>query len=745
MTRQTSKAEQLLEILDMSELADDSTRKAIVDSQAFKEYLVDDVGCEVLSIYVANDALLAPSQSLPPLQLLSQAEDDGITPYPTYKVKIVPSGFEGTPNGQIEDDNRRQAQIRKSEQGKFTTAQMCSEIIAASGPDGFMTVPFGEIIAHSFSLQVLENCASSTTWEECGAKAWDFVEKVYAGRLAAEGLDCTELARAIFAWGGNGGVHDVNRNHNTSREWWRVSNCLSTVLKSGMPDHQNAPSLVEFRARWAQECGSVFDARLSKSSDKSKFWAHAVVNPHVENVLRSFGHFVAVFRSPLAVAGTSPAPTRAFAICTVRSADTLAAASAGGTLARVLRRLARIDLALYEYRHLEDVRRAQLRLLGLLDRVADSDQNGPGVMREAGAVALNSRGVRYAVVAWRDVGATCMGTRSAADGVRDPDRWYAHWTATTAAALNLVAKHASGSNEPVMLADDARMEASRIFGVELRPEELCLLVPSRVAGDAAISGGIILVGSDALKSTASKEHIRQISSVLANGMAMPFRSSTRGIFSLLTRWVYAISRFLRHPIEGARSSWAGRLQARPRDDRPLGDGARQQRVVDFSVASLLEGARFGIVGVGVLFLVIVGRIVLLTASHLLESNWGGSAVAIGVLLSNLEHAVMAFSICLGTIGIVFLLKPNLAAGQPAWMRRFAEPGTLESTLIRVASLILTIDLLKEFLKVVMPSRDPVLDAMPLLLRVAGYLAFGVTLAILSRFVMEEPKPSHARD
>ena len=119
------------------------------------------------------------------------------------------------------------------------------------------------------------------------------------------------------------------------------------------------------------------------------------------------------------------------------------------------------------------------------------------------------------------------------------------------------------------------------------------------------------------------------------------------------------------------------------------------------------------------------------------------------ILNNIEHTVMAFSIFLATIGIIFLLSPGMAVGQPEWMRRFAKLDTLEQTIVRLVAMVLTIDVFSAVLVArgeMLNQASPLEFFQPTLIYIGVYICVLVGLAFLSKYLLgEELGKEHEKD
>jgi hypothetical protein len=464
-----------------------------------------------------------------------------------------------------------------------------------------------------------------------------------------------------------------------------------------------------------------------------------LINPTIEEQLWTRGLYVTIIRSPLnrGKVGSSPL-SQAYAICTIFDAASLEDKNRRDNLDRTLCRLAHNDLVQYDYnKQVQNVKNHD-KIRQLFNTVSSSNDSWEELLQAAGRISLQVSKADHVLVSMRDIGTFLLFKDSNIE--KDTHEmyqpaWFGHLSYITSHCNNKDLLKSIKEDGSLVQTDDNQPEhliklkehILKKLKVDLNDNLDVLLLPvGNIGKDSDEIGnkdnnereGIIILFFKSTESVSleTKNSINQIATALSIGMKMPFRSMIgKGWISLLF---------------GSLSRFRFSIPSPPKVPK-----LSIQRIIDSAIATMLEITQIGFIAIGLMFLWSVGMVFISIFSTSDTSN------IITETLKNVEKMVMAFSICLAATGIMFLIKPEIAFGQPKWMRKFAKPGTLEQTLIKLAALVMTIDVLSVILQLQdsLKNQTPYIWILvkPAMFYLIAYLVVLIGLAFMFEFLFNE--------
>jgi hypothetical protein len=756
---------QLLVEIDDADADPNRKLASTLESKPFEDFMAGWIGVEATSVYVTRQDRPAELEFLheaaPPIFSCSPAT----TPKPTFFTTRRLDAATAQQWRSVQRDS-----LEGPLKGLHTSAALCARHLQGTEPGSprHLLLHFAEILGYAFLYHLLEAgwaATSSETGIDPVSVAWSALCSTHARRNGADvGAVATELIQVLNGWHARTPIEDASYSrHFMGAKRVDAIYELDKDLKKELADCVAAGKeelIRPFVVKWAAALMLSLSRLVSAGrSMKDVFWETTLINPMVEEVFLTRGLYVTIIRM------TAPADqlSKGYAICTLYDSRRLEVHACRRQLDVVLRRIAHEDLALYNFRTLE-ARLARTRTVHDQLRRLESLTSDPAVGYEqlvtnaanACHVLSNAAGV---LIASPDLGV------------------YSSWRAQGAESRTLWCESFSGvARAALLLASDLRADDADVYGGmrELAGSPHAERL-KRIFGDLQISTAeasrysVFLLETDPRgmlllcfsgkpnEKIETLDEIKSVADILAIGMAMSFRSAIgRGLLSLLADGMWSIVTGVRalltgrvkHPAELWRrvtTNWSGgRSHGEDKEHERRHRRSTFDWLRDFFLATIVEVTRAGLVLIGFLFTGLVFLILWhgYVASHPTASyrslfgevpdpNKGIFAnQALIETLGYLEALVMAFSICLAATGIVFLLKPALGTGQPGWMRRFAELGTLEKSLVRLAAMVLTIDVLTTALNPLSPRQET-------LSRVLLYICVLVGLAFLSAFLLAD--------
>jgi len=771
--------DKLIALIDDIEADPDLNLAKVLENECYPELIAKLLSVEVVSLYVASpDAAEGGrieflNESMPsPLNLpmfVVNSDEKGNRPFTITKVDLK----------EVIRRRNEQTRILRSSQERLS-AELCARYLQKDGnslPENLL-LPFGEILTYCFLFHIIEGVppdvpADELLWQELGQMAWNKLCQAYGKPGIVNQSDVERLLLdAIKNWYFRSDVDRAFLGPDKVQAVYclnaEMSSRLSTLEIQSATTNTDFPNFLE---SWSRVLYDSLRASSSENNLKDLFWHRTLVNPYIEEMLRSRGLYVTIIRSPLSTKEfASSHLSHAYAICTIYDTDGLNKNDRRVYLDKVLRRLAHEDLAKYDFLRLKRTDDHQDRILDLLNAVSESDYNCQELMQEAAKVSLHVSNADGVLIGWSDIGTTAL--------IRNGEETYKMRWFSYLSALHTKLRRLSDS----LPQDHAQKDKMSDHNYKrLIPILRNLAVKSsEIKHVCAFSFGarfgkrpgtfILFSNRENLLSSDTRKQLEKIMLSLAVGMVMPFRSAGKGLLS----WMLGV---VCHPLENILLRIARRPQKvwfwlrnrntmYPRRLLMENPKVSTHRLLNWAIASIVEITQVGFVAVALLFLGSVFSIIFYTLRHLPPFDYINahlSQVACQFLhlpqhlpeeditlhivqtVRNIEHTVMAFSICLATNGVIFLLKPDLAANLPLWMRGFAKLGTLEKTLVRLAAMVLTIDVLAVVLEASPIKGNNALSfaqLQPILIHVSIYLVVLVGLAFLSKLLLNEDSDNH---
>jgi uncharacterized membrane protein YqhA len=708
------------------------------DSRNIYSHLMAEwLGVEVASLYAAPpEPGGGTSPERKPIEFLYEAVPEAVD-LPMFWVSENGNGKRLLSNNiddtEVEYRRKEQDKKRQSSQEQLT-AELCARALREQP---YLLLPFGEILAYCFLYHVLEEIPPRASdediaWPKIGRQAWNKLCQAHVKRPHATPEKVEFLLRdTLREWYFSGAVKEDRSFLHTDKISGiylldaDVSNLLSAA--NGQTPDANT-DFAHFLMRWAQVLYSSLQSSGKSNTLMESFWRRTLINPDIEELLCTRGLYATIIRSPFTrESQASSNLSEAYAICTLFDADRLKSNDKWRKrLDDVLHRVGHEDLATYDFLRLQRTDDYQRQILNLLQAVSNPNIDSEQLMEKTAILFQYISKAERVFIAWSDVGLYML---SEGRGVNDSTReaWFGYLTAVVSDASSLASNLPSDNSVILDRAtnkscDDLLTQICDGLQIKDYKQNRILMFP---LGDR--QGVVVLFSSSKDRPSAeSHEQLKKIALTLEVGMELPFRNAIgRGFFS-------GMLRVSCHPItsiRNVRSSFLGWKENRT---------TNTHRMLNWFVASIVEFNRIGLVAVGVLFSYLVFSILWHTAHGEAQEQ------DIAKTLGQVERTVMAFSICLAATGVIFLLKPGMSAGQPKWMRRFAELGTLEQTLVRLAAMVLTIHVLKVALeanialtKATTNVSELWMAMQPTLFHVVVYLMVLVGLVFLSKFLLGE--------
>lgn len=754
---------QLIAEIDAADADPSRWSASVLETPWFDNFMAGWIGVEATSLYVTpqsatNGEGLEFLVVAPPIFICSMTTPGPAGFYARYRL------------------DQASAQRRRAVQSDFlkdqrTSAALCAKYLQNLGPSGprYLLLHFAETLGYSFIYSLIKmgsSPANTADARDLALEAWNKLCGIHAKRSGgvADAVP-DDLLRVLLEWYERVDARDgpYFRDFPRGRQILAIYK-IDAPLKVKLTACVRTPTekaIGSFVTDWAATLLRSLTSLGSESNNpEDLFWATTLINPRVEEEFLTRGLYVTIIRSPLVGTAAPSKLSQAYAICTLYDSSRLESEERRLHLDVVLRRIAHEDLARYDYRTLQEIyerteqrlnhteqrlnhtEHIQSSLRELQEATSDPDVDYEQLVEKTANACHRLANAVGVLVSSPDIGVYSSWRTPGEDA--DRTRWCGPFSGVVQAALVLAAElHAdeSGGYDQVQELAASRYvgELKRIFGgLELSSAESYRYGALLVETDPR---GLLLLFFNGLPaSTEVSVEIHGVAELLAIGMAMPFRSaSRRGLLS-------KSGSVAAHPLDSLRRAWAW-CRSWGRDRNDIGDGRHRrdsfQWLLDLSVATIVEVTRAGLVLIALMltasvFLTLWGRLWYSSGWHGQEARslWENSnrdleaGRAIVETLRHVEAAVMAFSICFAATGVVFLLRPGLATGQPKWMRRFAEPGTLEQSLVRLAAMVLTIDVLSVAL-------DPLSTRQQTLYRVLVYLCILIGLAFLSAFLLAD--------
>jgi len=735
----------------------------VLESPLFEAFTAGWIGIEATSLYVTpqtdgfesidstanakgleflHDVVNSPE---PPMFIVSNNAAVPVNPARPYKSRRLDAD---------EVKARRwvqQKSLQSAWKGQRTSAALCAKHLENPDPGTpqYLLLPFGEILAYCFLFHLVETGRSAIDEEEAW-RAWRRLCDVQARRSNLPNDVSAELVGVLSRWYDPAARH--TRDFLGEKEVagvYKVAPALSAEFTKCAALPGEDPAVRNLVTEWANTLLEGL-TRLAKGSTNLEgvFWANTLINPTVEEEFLTRGLYVTIIRSRSRLmlptggsSASSPYIGQAYAICTLYDSGRLEDEPRRREVDGIFRRIAQEDLGQYDYQMLQLTYGFQSNILTLLNHAGDREIDCKQLMEEAAGVCHDVIGAMGVLIVSPDVG-VYSSFREKGGGSRPTTLWYGGLPGIAQVALELAAglyaSDSEGDGEVrALLPSSYARELKLILGDrQPSPTEDFWYSMVPVKDDTR---GLLLLFFRSLPSAPSEvsKQVRRVGEILGIGMALPFRSTIgRGLLSWSVGRVVALFRGRASAKDGKEedAKHSNKVGSKQSDGRHRRDSF--ERLLDWFVATIVEITRVGFVLIGGLLAVLVFYVLwsaLVTPAHPVPGDTRG----IVPTLRFVEAAVMAFSICLAATGVLFRLKPGMAAGQPGWLRRFAELGTLEQTLVRLAAMVLTIDVLSAAL-------DPLQTRQQVLFHVLLYLFVLVGLAFLSTFLLADGQDDRSR-
>ncbi len=638
---------------------------------------------------------------------------------------------------------------------KPLTAELCArrlqKAIRHADSPHYILIPFGEIISYCFLHQVIYNIACSgedqnPDWDSIGVTAWNTICAEYSKsqrRSVAETND--DILNNVKAWYElSAKTFDERKKLNGTihSEIYILSAEISALLKAANYEPLSKSSTLScFLARWAAFiCGNI-DTNERNEELMDEFWNCTFINPKIEQFLGSRGLYVTVVHSQVSKepSGIPALYREVYAICTLFNASRLEQGNNQSYLDNILRRLAQTQLAQFEYEELERHYEKLSGTLNLLNSIANPGHDWQRLTEEAVTLCGYLSSAKVVLLAWPDFGVCAK----VFDEKHNGFQWYRYLSRANQTAKNIARLIRRSQNEQLTLEQHTETTKERdqhrhtIVSEVVMP--LCANCDTLEFTFGGADRGLLIVWFEKSLAKASvSEELQRALLALSIGLEMPYRSAIgRGALS----WLLSFFFDPRTTIKELVSRFRGCPQRCTEDHRsPI------HNMLTGLLATIAEISQLGYVSIAFIFLASVYRVLFKTIVEAYSGTGEEGKSSIVSTLNTVEHTVMAFSICLASTGVIFLLKPDMAANLPSWMRSFGKLGTLEKTLVRLAAMVLTIDVLAATLSLrIKLEASKGLNfwgiAGPVLFYVMIYLVVLTGLAFLSRYLLKEEPDS----
>ena len=646
-----------------------------------------------------------------------------------------------------------------------------------------------------------EQNTSERNWTSIGLNSWDMlIRKFQETPNIDKNNVMSDLLKALKEWYlslNNEEIYDRSMVLNRILAVYVLPDETKLLLQGLNPQEIENEGLNAFLNVWAK---NLYESLISDANDediKRTFRNKTLINPIIEEILCTRGLYVMIIRSPLNGDNLpSPPLSQAYAICTIYDTRSLENKKRRTNLNKILLRLSHNDLARYDYQKLEmsknNISEKQKTLeqnifnhdqiKKFLSTVSSSSDSWEDLLQAACRTSLHVSKAYHVIVSMREIGTFILYNDSSNKGetheVYQP-AWFGHLSDVTNHCNNRVLRNYIDdihlSETPVDKQHDSIVKLKKLISRKLEiilDDKLNIELIS--VGDKGSYEGIIIlfIESSKIVSNETMNSMNQIAIALSIGIKMPFRSmigkglisKTLGLASCI--WYGIINFIVRIPrlfsFQERQISPAmlreQQVKRKVKTTNKFGPASPKQSVqvgIDGSLATMLEFTQIGFVSIGITFLISVFMIlysvimsfysvIMNLFNHPISNNTVIETFKKTIIietLGNVEKIVMAFSICLAATGIMFLIKPQLAFGQPKWMKKFAKPGTLEQTLIKLAALVLTIDLLSVILQLQdsLKSSNTYLWVLvkPAMFHLIAYIIVLIGLAFLFEFLFKE--------
>jgi uncharacterized membrane protein YqhA len=732
-------------LIDEVEADPDKNLAIVLKDKAFSELMAKYIGVEVASLYVAPPTIA----DLKPIDFLSVP---GVEDLPMFMIAGYDNdtnsfAFTNVDSDEVSRRRQGQTQVLQTPQQRLS-AELCARHLQnrIDSTPNYLLLPFGEILTYCFLYHILQKCSSVTSvenisWPDVARRSWEELCDAHKLRRHTNVAEVpVTLLNALKDWYSQShtnrsflGIDRINAVYALDPE---MANAIGTLDVNAQTTNEDFPHFLE---KWAK---ALYDSLLPVDSEDlmRSFWRRTLINPHIEELLCTRGLYVTIIRSPLTTKDQEPSiESQAYAICTLVDTSRLESCEPRRKhLDGILRRVAREGLGKYDYHRLQrtaqDLKSAadyHSRLLELLQAVSNPNIDSEQLMEQTATLFQYVGKAERILIAWSDVGVHMLSTGACVDD-DTKETWFGYLT-TAASDTSLLANNLPSDNGVALTLATNKSCANLLTricnGLQIKDYSQHQIQAFSL-GDRQ---GVVLLFSSSMAqlSRETTEQLTKIALTLGVGMELPFRNAIgRGFFS-------GILRGSCHPITSSRNLWSSFLGWK--GNRRM----NAHRILDWFVASIVEFNRIGFVAVGVLFSYLVFYILWRTAHNIGAGEAQEKDIA--QTLGSVERTVMAFSICLAATGVIFLLRPGMSAGQPKWMKRFQELGTLEQTLVRLAAMVLTIHVLKVALEADVTFqitattnvRELWMAMQPTLFHIVVYLMVLVGLVFLSKFLLHE--------
>ena len=796
---------ELINKIDQYDPHPETVLRSVINSSQYEELMADWLGVEITSLFLADSS--AKDTNLHVLKFLHEAvrNKDNVPDFPMYKVDAVAAHSPETkpykhdlvndPNT-IADRRTLQSRILESENFRLT-AELCAKRLSSSKETSnyYLIISFGEIIAHCFLFRLLsidqklvQN--NPELWNDCGLTAWTAISKARSkSRDTDATLESAAMLEAVSRWYAES--EKIAADPRTSRTQiirciYSVNDVVNTALQRAK---SNPDEIGMFLKEWAKYLYESFASTESNANLEAKFWQYTLINPIVEEKLCSRGLYFTVVRSRVQKESKHSPSHEVYAICTLYDTTQLGR-EARLHLDVILRKLSHYVLAQFDFEQIErDYKRLE-DTVNFVGFVGNQLHSWRVLMEKAARLCYRMSDAQCALLCWSDVGA-CKLHNSFDENKRAHvyiTDWYSYLGAPNMLTRELARKilvtydpRLRSLNSPT-LESAIRTDIDRIADVFSISGSKNADVLAQPFGDKNQGVLILWLTKESRFDSRLTPQMEGLLQALTVGMRMTFRNAIgRGLLSSIIKCAmrcylpcYILYLFLDRQcrrVHLRRKQGAKIFLVIPQksDSNREITTYESQTILDWSVASIAEIAHLGYLLVATLFLASVFTIIYYTFRDfapieaffkLMGDDKNAPLDKITPLdkmtpiidaLSTVEHTLMAFSICLAATGVSLLLKPGMETNLPSWMRRFAELGTLEKTLVRLVAMVLTIDVLTVVLQTGAKLRDRALGATgdtfqalfelfkPSIFHLVVYIIVLAGLALLSKFLLGEEK------
>jgi len=768
----------VIENIEEVEASRDKEISSVFLDKGYQDLIASWFGIEVISLYVTSSEEVNPKNILKKqIDFLYDPSSGEVTDFPMYSINVKDrtSEFGFTKIEKVDEGERNQRRLaQKLRLGSVhnpTSAELCARYLQQNPNSSYLLLSFGEIISYCFLFHILQYKIKNkkSDIQTAANYGWAQVKEAYEKRQDLAGSDIEnrlllEIKKWYFVETEQECFTRVLQQTPLIEGIYKINDEVKKAFESvGSSDLK----VDELLSKWAEDLYNSFVNLVTDGDLEKNFFQHSLVNPLVEERLCTRGLYVTIISSPLHKGVTQSHLSQAYAICTIVNPSLLADIKFRKKIDHILRSLSYTRIAFHDYQKLKRIRDSQQEIQLFFNNVSSTSDNWADLLQAACRLCVRISSADYVLISLKEIGTFLLfksvdsrakesGANSSASETYLP-AWFGSVSPVTYAcnrdaffeklqSMENASIKEYGFNKFMDLITN-KLETEYRFGehneLKSKSSDLTVLHTPIYDKDNLFKVGIIMLFTEPSGDSAfdTQNPLREIAVALSIGMSMPFRNMiNKGLISSFLKLLSIIWYFLYYLIFKKTHIKTGKFKKQSPNITllELSGSMRLQKLLDFILGTMMELMQIGFILVATVFIMSVGELLLSSWEHLFSSDEG---IKVTKVLKTIEGNVMTFSICLAATGILFLAKPELAFGQPRWMKKFAKPGTLEQTLVKLAAMVLTIDVLNVVLSLQewLHSSTTYLWILvkPAIFHLAAYLIVLLGLAFLSEFLLKE--------